>query len=129
MLRDFIKPIRKATLSLPGHTERFDEGGMSRDALAALQGARASRRSFIKGGGVMIVGFHMGGKLDAQSSVNPAGTVDATQVDSWVALAADGSVTAYSGKIEFGQGFSTVQTQMVAEELDVSISRVRVVMG
>jgi CO/xanthine dehydrogenase Mo-binding subunit len=129
MLRDFIKPTRKATLSLAAQTEPLDETYMSRDALAALQDARASRRSFLKGAGVMIVGFHMGGKLDAQSPVNPAGTVDATQVDSWIAIAADGSVTAYSGKIEFGQGFSTVQTQMVAEELDVSISKVRVIMG
>jgi hypothetical protein len=33
-------------------------------------------------------------------------------------------VSAVIGKIEFGQGFSTVQTQMVAEELDVPIRNV-----
>ena len=129
MLRDFVKPIRRAALNLSGQFQAFDETSMSPDAIAALQTARSSRRSFLKGAGAMIVGFRMGAKLDAQSLINPLGTVDATQVDSWLAIGADGSVTAYSGKIEFGQGFSTVQTQMVAEELDVPIGNVRVIFG
>jgi len=53
--------------------------------------------------------------------------VDATQVDSWIAIGADESVTAYSGKCEFGQGFSTVQVQLVADELYVPVSRVRLI--
>ncbi len=55
--------------------------------------------------------------------------MDATQVDSWISIAADESITVYSGKIEFGQGFSTVQTQLVAEELFVPLSRVTVIFG
>ena len=129
MLRDFVKPIRRSALNLSGQFQAFDETSMSPDAIAALQTATSSRRSFLKGAGAMIVGFRMGAKLDAQSLINPSGTVDATQVDSWLAIGADGSVTAYSGKIEFGQGFSTIQTQMVAEELDVPIGNVRVIFG
>jgi CO/xanthine dehydrogenase Mo-binding subunit len=41
----------------------------------------------------------------------------------------DGSVTAFSGKIEFGQGIRTAFTQLVANELDVPVERVRVVLG
>jgi len=41
----------------------------------------------------------------------------------------DGSVTAFSGKIEFGQGIRTAFAQLVANELDVPVERVRVVMG
>jgi CO/xanthine dehydrogenase Mo-binding subunit len=41
----------------------------------------------------------------------------------------DGAVTAYSGKIEFGQGLRTAFAQVVADELDVPIERVRVVLG
>jgi nicotinate dehydrogenase subunit B len=129
MLREFAKPIRQAALNLAGQTKPFDEASMSGEALAALHSARSSRRGFLKGAGALIVGFRVAGQLEAQSPVNPAGTVDATQVDSWLEMAADGSVTAYSGKIEFGQGFSTVQTQMVAEELDVPISQVKVIFG
>ena len=41
----------------------------------------------------------------------------------------DGSVTALSGKVEFGQGIRTAFTQIVADELDVAIERVNVVLG
>jgi CO/xanthine dehydrogenase Mo-binding subunit len=92
----------------------------------------SSRRDFLKMTGMLIVGFRMSGgagKLAAQSPVNPTGLVDATMVDSWVTIAADESITAYSGKIEFGQGFSTVQTQLIAEELSVPLDRVKVIFG
>ncbi len=41
----------------------------------------------------------------------------------------DGSLTAFSGKIEFGQGIRTAFAQLVANELDVPVERVRVVLG
>jgi nicotinate dehydrogenase subunit B len=125
----FVHSIRKAALNLAGQCGPFEPGNMSNGALSAFQMIKASRRGFLKAGGVMIVGFKAGGQLQAQSPVNPSGTVDTAQVDSWLAISADGDVTAYSGKVEFGQGFSTVQTQMVAEELDVPISKVRVIFG
>jgi nicotinate dehydrogenase subunit B len=92
----------------------------------------SSRRDFLKSAGMLIVGFTAAGrngKLAAQSPINPTGLVDATQVDSWITIAADESITVYSGKIEFGQGFSTVQTQLVAEELSVPLDRIKVIFG
>jgi CO/xanthine dehydrogenase Mo-binding subunit len=41
----------------------------------------------------------------------------------------DGAITALSGKIEFGQGIRTAFAQIVADELDVPIERVNVVLG
>src|SRR5216683_6885550 len=90
----------------------------------------SSRRDFFKSAGVLIVGFSMAGengKLAAQNPINPTGLVDATQVDSWITIGADETITVYSGKIEFGQGFSTVQTQLVAEELFVPLNRVNLI--
>ena len=49
------------------------------------------------------------------------------QVDSWLAIAADGSITAFSGKEELGQGISTAQQQLVAEELSVPFERVKLI--
>src|SRR5579864_2032068 len=92
----------------------------------------SSRRDFLRTAGMLTVGFSMAGKngkLAAQSPVNPTGLVDATQVDSWIAIGADETITVYSGKIEFGQGFSTVQTQLVAEELSVALDRVKLIFG
>ena len=87
----------------------------------------SSRRDFLKNTGAMIVGFSM--RMSAQSTPSPTGLVDATQVDSWIAIGADESITAYSGKIEEGQGFSTVQTQLIAEELFVPIARINLIFG
>jgi len=51
------------------------------------------------------------------------------RLESRIAIAADGAVTAFSGKFEFGQGIRTGFAQIVADELDVPLERVRMVMG
>ena len=48
-------------------------------------------------------------------------------VDGWLAIAADGTVTAFTGKCEMGQGLYTAQTQLVAEELCVPVARVKLI--
>jgi CO/xanthine dehydrogenase Mo-binding subunit len=79
-----------------------------------------SRRGFLKASGALIVGFAAG--IRAQGPV--PGSPAANQLDSWIAIAADGSITAYSGKEEIGQGISIAQQQLVAEELSVPLNRV-----
>ena len=109
-----------------------DPASMAPDAIAAPRTAGSSRRNFLRTAGALIVGFSMGGgskKLAAQNPINPTGLVDAAEVDSWITIGADESITVYSGKIEFGQGFSTVQTQLVAEELSVPLNRIKVIFG
>jgi CO/xanthine dehydrogenase Mo-binding subunit len=49
------------------------------------------------------------------------------QLDSWIAIGTDGTVTAYTGKCELGQGMQTAQIQLIAEELCVPVGRVRLV--
>ncbi|HUQ93678.1 MAG TPA: molybdopterin cofactor-binding domain-containing protein [Bryobacteraceae bacterium] len=109
--KSLLQPIHKSNLTP--------------DALDALERAGLSRRDFFKGAGALIVGFRIAGdtKLDAQT----APVISLTQVDSWVAISQDETVTAYSGKCDFGQGFRTVQHQLVAEELGVPIERVRMI--
>src|SRR6185312_17487338 len=85
---------------------------------------RASRREFLKTSGALIVGFSTG-NLRAQGPIQ--GSPPLNQLDSWIAIAADGSVTAYSGKEELGQGISTAQQQLVAEELSVPFNRVKLI--
>lgn len=46
-------------------------------------------------------------------------------LDRWLRVNADGTVTVFPGKVEIGQGILTALRQIVAEELDVSIERVR----
>jgi nicotinate dehydrogenase subunit B len=56
-------------------------------------------------------------------------TVVAEGDASWVHVGADGSVTAFTGKVEAGQGTRTALGLLVAEELAMSSASVRVVMG
>jgi nicotinate dehydrogenase subunit B len=56
-------------------------------------------------------------------------TVVAEDDASWVHVGADGSVTAFTGKVEAGQGTRTALGLLVAEELAMPAASVRVVMG
>jgi len=102
------------------------EQTMTPEALAALERAGFSRRGFLKGVGTLIVCFSASvKKLKAQTSGQTKPT-DLNQVDSWVAIS-DEKVTCYSGKCEFGQGFETVQYQLIAEELSVPMDRIQLI--
>ena len=50
-------------------------------------------------------------------------------VGAWIHIDEAGGVTAFTGKVEFGQNIRTSLTQVVAEELHVPLSTVRMVMG
>ena len=81
-----------------------------------------SRRDFLQSCGALIVSFSAGSLslLSAQGQ-GPFGThpshIDPEKLDSWLAVGADGIITAYTGKCDFGQGILTAQSQLVAEEL------------
>ena len=91
-----------------------------------------SRREFLKGCGALIVSFSAA--PFTQSPANAQGPfathpghIDPDKLDSWLAIGADGIITAYTGKCDFGQGIFTAQTQLIAEELCVPITRVKLV--
>ena len=54
---------------------------------------------------------------------------DNPELDSWISISTAGTVTIYTGKVELGQDIRTSIAMIGAEELDVSLDRVRVVMG
>ena len=91
-----------------------------------------SRRKFLKTSGALIVSFSASSLLEPFAvAQGPFGThlshIYPNKLDSWLAVGADGMVTAYTGKCDFGQGIFTVQTQLVAEELRVALDRVRII--
>jgi nicotinate dehydrogenase subunit B len=102
---------------------------MREDAREALENAAFSRRDMIKGMGALVVGFSSVAtvsKLGADELL-PSPVYDLLQVDSWIAIAQDESIVAYSGKTDFGQGFRTVQYQLVADELYVPLERINLI--
>jgi isoquinoline 1-oxidoreductase len=85
-----------------------------------------SRRDLLKalGGGIVIL-FCVGDSstLQAQRRGLPS------DFNAFLRIGADGRVTCCTGKIEHGQGNSTALAQMLADELDVSLESVDMVMG
>jgi nicotinate dehydrogenase subunit B len=91
-----------------------------------------SRRDFLKNGGALVVSFSAASlTVPSMSGQGPFDThssqIDPKKLDSWIAVNADGAVTAYTGKCDFGQGIFTAQTQLVAEELSVPVARVKLI--
>src|SRR6185295_10526679 len=93
----------------------------------------ATRRDFLKASGSLVISVAIPGAVVAAMSegttVGGKPPLMPDQLDSWIAILPDGSVTAYFGKMDMGQGVDVAIAQMVAEELDVAFERVNVVMG
>lgn len=93
-----------------------------------------SRREFLKRlGAGLVVWVVMGDASGAEVSeaAHPV-TVRPKAPDSFNAylhIGEDGHVTCFSGKIEMGQGASTSLPQMLAEDLEVSVDDISIVMG
>ena len=89
------------------------------------------RRQFLKllGGGIVIL-FSVGEPstllLEAQRRF---GRDYPTDFNAYLRIGEDGRVSCFTGKIEMGQGVITSLAQMLAEELDVSLESVDMVMG
>lgn len=86
-------------------------------------GLRVTRRQFIHGAGSLLVCVAMprtfaAGPLPRSLAANP-------DLDSWLRIDADGTVSVFSGKCEIGQGIKTALAQVVADELDVALERIR----
>jgi nicotinate dehydrogenase subunit B len=97
---------------------------------AALEGI--DRRAFLAASGALFITMAGAGilaeNLSAEPSlVRPAFTPD--QLDSWLSLDKAGQVTAYFGKIDVAQGVDVAIAQIIAEELDVPMASIKVVMG
>jgi nicotinate dehydrogenase subunit B len=93
-----------------------------------------SRRELLKDTGALVVSFSILGQASralAQQLPAPPGSspynnpdyLDPTSLDSWLAVMQDGSVTAFTGKVDLGTGVETALAQIVADE------RVHMMMG
>jgi nicotinate dehydrogenase subunit B len=97
--------------------------------------AHFSRRSMLKAGGALVVSVGTPIGLDTVLGIGEAFAQGAKppltpdQLSSYIAVNADGTVSAFFGKMDMGQGLFVAIGQMVAEELDVPFKAVTVIMG
>ena len=94
----------------------------------------SSRRSFIKCAGSLTIFFslkHTGllAQLGADDPELPAILRRVPAVNAWLEVLANGSVRVFTGKVEIGQGLCGAVAQVTAEELDMQVPQVEVVMA
>src|SRR3981189_1964965 len=90
---------------------------------------RLSRRDLLKSGAGLIIAFALDATVPqwASAQTSAAGgekSVDPSEVDSFLAIHPDGTVTVYSGKVDVGTGLRIAVRQMAAEELGLPVERV-----
>jgi nicotinate dehydrogenase subunit B len=112
----------------PGGAQSAAQPGAPQPAARALpwdQGAKDAGSFFdqLPDGLVTVV------TADAEAPAGPGRGRWGAPEEAWVHVGADGSVTAFTGKVEAGQGTRTALGLLVAEELAVPAASVRVVMG
>ncbi|MBP0465621.1 xanthine dehydrogenase family protein molybdopterin-binding subunit [Roseomonas sp. PWR1] len=90
--------------------------------------AITSRRGLLKAGGALTVAFTVGlrAKDAAAWTEKP---VAGDEVAAFLSIDAQGGVTVFVGKVDLGTGVRTGFMQIAAEELDVAMTRIRVVEG
>jgi nicotinate dehydrogenase subunit B len=88
-----------------------------------------NRRTLLQASGALVVSFALAPTLGQAQPTTAAKTVAPDAVDGYLAIAADGKVTVYSGKVDLGTGVRTALTQIVADELDVPFAQVTVIQG
>ena len=90
------------------------------------------RRKFFKlfGGGLAVAFvLHDIFSFAGEASSPDYKQTDTGQVDAWIHIGEDGTVSVYTGKVEVGQNIRTSLSQIVAEELYVPISSIKMIMG
>ena len=93
-----------------------------------------SRREFVKDAGGLLIGFSLADsavlpRVLAAASPETIAAPSPSRLDSWLRIDKEGLVHVFTGKPEIGMGVGTAYAQIVAEELDVPVDRVVLVMG
>ncbi|MEA2913676.1 MAG: nicotinate dehydrogenase subunit [Bradyrhizobium sp.] len=98
---------------------------------APVENIRFSRRTLLKGG-ALVVSFALTSRQTsafAQGVTSAPRRLDARQVDAFLAVNGDGTVTLYCGKVDLGQGLRIAIPQIAAEELGIGIEKIKYIEG
>ena len=90
------------------------------------------RRKFFKiTGGGLIVAFVLKDLVSFANETPPSesSSIAAGDVDAWIHIGEDGTVSVYTGKVEVGQNIRTSLSQIVSEEFMVPVLSIKMIMG
>jgi len=106
------------------------EQTINHDSEQIIEPQGMPRRDFFKilGGGIIIF-FQPWSALELLGLPSEQARSLPKDYNAFLRIGEDGTVTCYTGKIEMGQGIITSLPQMMADELNVPIEKVKMVMG
>ena len=92
---------------------------------------RLSRRAVLAGGALTVTFALAGARLKAlaQGAAAAPRSVDPKEVDAFLAVNGDGTVTLYTGKVDLGQGLRIAMRQIAGEELGIGVDMIKYVEG
>ncbi|CAI1576711.1 xanthine dehydrogenase family protein molybdopterin-binding subunit [Serratia fonticola] len=88
-----------------------------------------TRRRLLQAGGVVMVSSLLPFNALAGSPAAAGKAIPLDRISSFIALSADGKVTAFNGHVDLGTGIRTSLAQIVADELDVAFDDVTLILG
>jgi CO/xanthine dehydrogenase Mo-binding subunit len=99
--------------------------------MTAITSRHLSRRAVLEGGALTVAFALSGGRAEvlAQGAGSAPRILDPSQVDSFLAVNRDGTVTVFCGKVDLGQGLRIAIRQMAAEELGIDVDKINYVEG
>lgn len=94
---------------------------------------KTSRRDFLKLSGCLTIGFSLGGISPSHFSPLtqdiPESLKRHPNINAWLEVLPNGNMRVYTGKAELGQGIKTAIAQVAAEELDLDMKDVEVIVA
>ena len=89
-----------------------------------------TRRTMLKAG-ALTVGFALTGRQSqaVAESITPVRSLNPTEVDAFLTVNGDGTVTLFCGKVDLGQGLRIAMRQIAGEELGIGVDEITYVEG
>ena len=98
---------------------------------AQVKTLNVSRRAVLKGGAI-TVGFALAGipsRVRTQTTAVAKRVLDSKEVDAFLSVNGDGTVTLFCGKVDLGQGLRIAMPQIAAEELGIDVDKITFIEG
>ena len=129
-------PLRHARQHSEGGQARRGDDGLRESTMTKMEKPTTlSRRAVLMGAGALVVSVGAPVGIELLTGMRQAFAQGAKppltpeQLSSYIAVNADGTVSAFFGKMDMGHGLFVAIGQIVAEELDVPFKAVKVYMG
>ena len=114
---------------------RRDDDGLREHAMTKMEKMQFTRRAVVQGAGMFVFSIGVPVGLDTMLNINAALAQGAkpalvpTELDSFLAINADGSVNVYFGKIDGGQGIDVAIARSSPKSSTFRSKSVKVIMG